>query len=358
MSICKIPKNKKLIFGSGGSRTIIAITDDKKVYKYFPFFLYLNDNKNVFNEQKNRFKLELEILAELTANIVNKKKSDHIVALYKVKYCKEIPKTFFIECSNYVDYLLSKKKASKECMYLYQNYPVILNKGMFVGQLEYCNSTLSDAIKDIIKKPIDYIKIFLDRIIFQIFFTLEVIREKYPNFIHGDLFIRNILVKSLPDTYANKEYYLRYHLDTIYDVPHDGVFIKFNDFGDAQLNGINKKYNPFFSLVHDEYRDVFSILYDLYNGNNLGANSLLSLTKNSNKIKFIKKYFSQFMNTSVLNKIIKNDKKVHLDWDWQKTYDKKFINLIELKSSKHILKLLKNIYAPDNSHKISYEYNK
>ena len=35
-SLCKnIPKNSKKIFGSGGSQTVIVITPDKKVYKYF-----------------------------------------------------------------------------------------------------------------------------------------------------------------------------------------------------------------------------------------------------------------------------------------------------------------------------------
>jgi hypothetical protein len=245
-SICTIPKDKKLIFGSGGSKTIIAITKDKKVYKYFPIFLFLNDNIELLKELKNKFKLELEISVELTANIVNKNKSDHIVAIQQVKYCNIIPKSFFSECKSYTDYLLSKNEAPKECMYLYRNYPVTLNKGMFVGKLEYCDFTLADVIKNIIKKPIDDIKLCLDRIIFQTLFTLEVIKKKYPEFIHGDLFIRNILTKTLDNKYADKNYYLRYHLNnTVYDLPYDGVFIKINDFGNAQLNKLNEKYNPY-----------------------------------------------------------------------------------------------------------------
>lgn len=35
-SLCKsIPKGSKKVFGNGGSKTVIVITPDKKVYKYF-----------------------------------------------------------------------------------------------------------------------------------------------------------------------------------------------------------------------------------------------------------------------------------------------------------------------------------
>jgi hypothetical protein len=63
------------------------------------------------------------------------------------------------------------------------------------------------------------------------------------------------------------------------------------------------------------------------------------------------------MSIHTIDKIIKNNKKNFLDWEWQKTYDKKFISLIKLKSSKDILKLFKNVYTPHSSHNIKYEYN-
>ena len=42
MDYCKLPKNAKLYFGSGGSDCIVAITD-KYAYKYFPL-LVTNSN--------------------------------------------------------------------------------------------------------------------------------------------------------------------------------------------------------------------------------------------------------------------------------------------------------------------------
>ena len=43
MQICKKPKKAKLLFGSGGSKTVIAITDDNQVYKYFPIISHPNN---------------------------------------------------------------------------------------------------------------------------------------------------------------------------------------------------------------------------------------------------------------------------------------------------------------------------
>ncbi len=137
MSICKIPKNSKLLFGSGGSKTIIAITPENQVFKYFPILLYLYDGQHKVKELKDIFKYELYLLKKLTK--YTKNKTPHIVNLYNIYYCDEIPKTFFKHCDKYTDYLMSKKMASKECNYLYRGYPITLNKGLYIGELEYCS---------------------------------------------------------------------------------------------------------------------------------------------------------------------------------------------------------------------------
>lgn len=353
MTICKIPNKSKLVFGSGGSKTIIAITPEKQVYKYFPILLYLFDGQNMVQELKNKFKYELYLLKKLTK--YTKNKTPHIVNLYNIYYCNEIPKTFFKHCDKYIDYLLSKKPPSKECNYLYNGYPITLNKGMYIGELEFCSSGLNDEIKKIIKKPIHIIEEFLDRIIFQIVFTLEIIKKKYPYFIHGDLFIRNILCQT--NNQSNK--YYRYYLNnTNYDIPVTGVIVKLNDFGQAFLDKETlRKYNQNLQLRYSPYQDIFNILYDLYNGGNLGGSSLMSLTKNETKIKFIKKYFSNFMNVKIIDKIIKNNKKEHLDGDWSNAFDTNFIKLIDLSNSSQILEYMKNIYKYNEEHEIEKEFN-
>ena len=46
-SLCKsIPKGSKKVFGSGGSQTVIVITPDKKVYKYFIVISTKTNRKN------------------------------------------------------------------------------------------------------------------------------------------------------------------------------------------------------------------------------------------------------------------------------------------------------------------------
>jgi hypothetical protein len=70
-NICKIPKNSKFYYGSGGSTSIIVITPDKKAYKYFIVIInILNNKKNIkkiFNENKKEIKI-LEMLSKLKKN--------------------------------------------------------------------------------------------------------------------------------------------------------------------------------------------------------------------------------------------------------------------------------------------------
>lgn len=354
MSICKLQKNSKLFFGSGGSETIIAITPDKKVFKYFPIIVMLGTPKKSINDIKKEFQCEIHILQELTKKIINKKLSPHLVKINHNYYCDEIPTSFFRKCAKYTKYLLDKHQTPKQCNYIYRGYPHIVASGMYVCEIEYCQSSLSDVLQLVIKKNIGFIKIFLDILLFQIFFTLEIIKQSYPMFIHNDLFIRNILVgftgkKGKYDRYIFKSKLKKY----IFDVPAEYVNVKINDFGLTQLDKkTTTTYYSDYTIVHNTKRDYFNILWDLYNGGNLGSGSLSSLTKNENKQKFIKKYFSQFMNIGTLDKIVKNDKKQHLDFDWNNTLDQQFVKLIDLSTPVQFFNYFKNIFQVDDSHEI------
>ena len=70
-------------------------------------------------------------------------------------------------------------------------------------ELEYENSFRYDRKLMLAEKKID-------RLYFQIMFTLAAIRSKYPGFIHGDLFTKNIVVDDI-SSYGPDEYF-EYHL--------------------------------------------------------------------------------------------------------------------------------------------------
>lgn len=356
MSICTIPTGAKLLFGSGGSATIIAITPKNEVFKYFPIIVRPNTTKKNIMELINNFKCELYILETLTHNIIDTNKSPHIVRFKESHYCKDVPKSLFKDCSEYSKFLMQKNQASKQCNYLYRGYPKILGAGMFVCNLEFCHATLSDAISNVVKKPIADIKMFLDTVLFQITFTIEMIKQIYPLFMHNDMFIRNIL---LSDNHNKKGTYIRYIFKSgtrvkMFDIPANNVFIKINDFGLTQLDKKTvAKYTPSYSIEHNPKRDYFNILWDLYNGGNLGSRSFTSLTKNESKQKFLKKYFSRFINVKILDKIAQNGKKIYIDWDWNNTLDPKFSDLIELTSPQEILNYFAEIFPIDATHDIS-----
>jgi len=144
----------------------------------------------------------------------------------------------------------------------------------------------------------------------------------------------------------------------IFDMPADGLYIKLNDFGMNQIDGsFYKKYNINRKIVQDSYRDYFSIIYDVYNGANLGSSSLYRLLhKKKNMLKQIDKYFNKFLNVRTINRIIKNNKKRSLDWDWEKTIDPVVVELFGLKDIGDYISRFKKIFPHNNDHQIVEEY--
>lgn len=336
---CNIPKKAKLLFGSGGSETIIAITPKKDVYKYFPLIIKKGTPKKDIKYFVQRFKTEINNLKRLTKQFIHTNKTPHLVKLLNYDYCDKIPKNIFNDCIENAIFLQSKHEPEPKCDYIYKDSNII-GHGMYVAKLEYCDSQLNDALEKIIKKPIVQIKSFLDKLLFQIIFTLEIIRQKYPNYIHNDFFIRNILTTT---NNVSKNKYNRYVLhNKIYDIPADGLFIKIGDFSMSKFNGYS-----------NIYRDWFNIIYDLYNGANHGSKSLSSLTKNFKKQQFLKKYFNQFMNVKIIDKIIKNGKKKYLDRGWNIISDPKIVKLFKLQKPSKILLYFDKLYKSSDEYEIN-----
>ena len=279
---CKLPKGAKLSFGSGGSKCIIALTCNR-AYKYFPSILWVSsETKENKNKIKNEAKFEIEVNKLLTKKIIKTKLSPHIITYYGDYICNKKP-TFFKDCPTYSKVLLSKNKISAKCNLITNRYPKISIAPTYILEMEKADNSLENEIKQISKKPFDKIKIFLDRIFFQIFYTLEQIKLVYPNYQHNDLFIRNILTKNsiykkrVNDARPNRINgvkgacpcsYIRYHYKNMtFDVPANGICIKLNDFGMNQINAklyTKHKLNEF-KVITNPYRDYFAIIYDLYN---------------------------------------------------------------------------------------------
>lgn len=352
---CKLPRNAKLFFGSGGSDGIIAITSDK-AYKYYPLFVDPNQSPKIAKTIENRIKYEIVVIKELTKNLVKTHLTPHIIEYINDFTCNETPDNIFRDCPSYREYLMSKVEATDKCaLTSKRGHPRILAKPMHILQMEKADDTLGNELIKISKTKWEDIEIFLDRLYFQVFYTLETIKSIYPDYSHNDLFIRNILVKYND---ANKNEYYRYHINgKTFDIPAQGLFIKINDFGLNDLTQkITNEYDPDHKVLKNPYRDYFSILYDVYNGANLGGKSLYDLIKKQNKLKMVDRYFQQFMDIKIIKKIIKNNKKERLDWDWNKTLDNDFVKLISLKKFSEYINHFIEIYPVDDIHDIIEEY--
>lgn len=111
------------------------------------------------------------------------------------------------------------------------------------------------------------------------------------------------------------------------------MYHKKNDFG---LTNLNNDYRDV-KLYKSEYKDVYNILFDVYNGGNLGSTSLVELCKdNPDKLKFLRTYFSNYFNVDVIDEY-KTKSKYHMNWDWSNILDREFLKSIEMKKPSELL---------------------
>ncbi len=160
------------------------------------------------------------------------------------------------------------------------------------------------------------------------------IQKVFPYFTHNDLFMRNILGTREKD---NGNYYTYKFNKNTYYVPQKIFYPKINDFG---MTNLNEKYKDV-KLYKSEYKDIYNIIFDIYNGGNLGATSLTELCKeNPDKLKFLKMYFSNYFNVNVIDKYKENASQA-MNWDWNNILDDEFMKTIEMKNP---IELLNNYF--------------
>lgn len=333
--------------GDGGSNNIIVINDDN-VLKIVPVF------KNTLSTIKlNNDDFEYVFYKNFTDEFIITNITPHIVGFYKKYLLDNINILLPRNCYTLDEKLLlspnKKDKITDKLCYIKKGVEkkmVNLKASIFV--LEKCTTTISDEIEKLLKTkmPINNKKYLftqiLRRILFQFIFTLTIIQDKYPNFIHNDMFLRNILAVKEYD-YEHTDYVEYNYKSKKYYLPANGIYIKINDFGFSlnitkQNSSIEKKIKSHitdgFELVNNK-RDIYTFLFDLYDGPNLGAESVKTLIHNNiTKVTrniflgTLKKELGEFINYKIIDKINSINLGI-LDWQWNISESKLLMNSIK-----------------------------
>lgn len=350
---CDIEKTDKIFVGSGGSDSLIIITKTKRVFKMLitAFFSYANLDALNFHKQENiqRVNNEIEIYRKLTKYIVNTNITPHFVKLIESHNCDNVNK-LFSDCKTF-DVYLEKSNKNNKCKILYQNFPAKqLTTKYPVIEIEYCPGDCAKLLENISTEHINSIKESLDKLFFQIAYTLCATQKKFKYFVHYDLFIRNVL-----GTFSNdKVNYCRYKINGfVYDVPVLGFCPKISDFG---MTNLDKTHHDR-QLEISELNDFFNFVLDVYDGGNLGSASMSTLfIKNKKdskkKLEFLDSYFSTFFNIKKIKKLLKVSRNEIL-WNWTILRDDDLRRKLKVKTPTELLsKYFVNIFPFDESHKI------
>jgi len=348
---CSIKSDDKIYFGSGGSNTIIVVTQDKRAYKFFPFYYnkLSSDYKKAIEAEKKKTINEINIGKNISKYIVDKGISPHYVKFYGYNICSNINKVFGA-CPGFIDFMLEKDK-SKLCVELYKKHPIkSLDKEYFVLSMEYCNYSCTQFIEEISRLNTTKIKYYLDIFFFQIFYTLLKTKQIYPWFFHRDLFMRNILGIKKP---KSNRYYRYHYKSMIFDVPVEMFMPKITDFGNSNLN--EKFHNV--KLIKSHSVDYYNITWDIYDGACLGSTSFTKLfVSNPNKLTFIKKYFDTYFNVKRIDGLKKLNPS-YMNTGWYSVFDKKFSAYINYKEPDYLFKkYFIKIFPFDSTHEIEQEF--
>ena len=326
---CLIDDTDKIL--SSSYYSIVIITKSKHIYKIILIFYspLIIDKYNYIKMLNDNVKYEIKIFKLITRNIINKNISNHFVKYIGSNKCTDA-KLLFDKCSpSYVEFMkLEDEKKTELCSIYFQGYPNRKLQNTYkVMEIEYCDYSCTEFIKDISNLSILEIDIYLDIFFFQIIHALASIKKVYPYFQHNDLFMRNILGSKEKD---NGNYYTyKYNNKTFY-VPQKKFFPKINDFG---LSNLNDKYKMY-KIYNSEYKDMYNIMLDIYK---TGCTSFTKLcNKDEHKLNFFKTYFSNFFNVDIVEDLF-NKNPEEMMWNNDNIKDIEFIEYIELKSPDYLL---------------------
>lgn len=347
---CDVIKNFKInrvMFGQGGSNNLILELVSKDsvplIAKIIPSFVYSN-----VKVKPDYSELEIKFYQFLTKKYLLTNRTCHIVGIYNRQICPRLDK--FLNtikpskkpCPSYDDRLTKKLNidmaSEKICDLLLRHEMKLIDSTFDIILLEHC----MDEFGNMIGFYMDKIKILggsvlksvtnqfienLSRILFQIIFTLAIIKEDYPGFLHGDLFIRNILLSL--EEHPEEEYVAYHYKQKIFYLPANGIYAKINDFGMTLLANeiLPSTWNHdknFLNYLHknpfNAKSDIFNLLHDIYDGQNLGTRSINQFANDlqisAAKIKPIKNFLSKFLKINSIDKMNKiNRNLLNGTWD-------------------------------------------
>jgi hypothetical protein len=347
-------KIKTISVGSGGSNNVIIIGKLKYngkiiAIKIIPFLM----KAPAMVERNPKDQNEIKFYELFTREIVLKKITPHIIGMYKSKHCNDIRNILPNTCLTIEQALFKAENAS--LMQLCNLYRMLLDKiigkQFDVALLEFCPADLSGKLWEISELKTSKIINFLNRLVFQVAFTLAHLYIQYPDFQHGDLFIRNILGIDV-DHYKNNEYFEYTYDNYKFYLPANGYFVKITDFGQSRLDHLiptNKVFIDPKSREVDHLSDMFNFLHDIYNGQELGANSLMTTIRSKNKREAVRNYLKEYIDVNYIDRFNENNKSI-FDNMWNISSYNKIIKATKIREPKEYLKLFLNVYPklPNN----------
>lgn len=333
---CNISKQftiHRIMMGSGGSNNIILDVTDKDdnplIIKIIPDMVCSNCSITPDYNQ-----LEIKFYQFFTKKYILTDRTPHLVGIFGHSTCtgldRLIGNIMFEPCPSYEDRLVKKLKRNaiddNLCSLLLKYDLQMIESDFDIITLERCDNDFSFYLYSNMKK-IDKLIDELNRILFQIIFTLAIIKDDYPGFLHGDLFVRNILVDQIND-YSDNDYVAYYYDKKIFYLPANGPCSKINDFGmtviadviEPNTYSLDKKLHRYYHKnPFDTKTDIFNVLHDIYDGQNLGTVSIRSYSEMNkippSRLTKIVSFMNQFINTKLIDKINRNNKRL-LDSTW------------------------------------------
>ena len=234
---------EKIMYGLGGSHNIIVKAKFKSrilIIKIFPLDAYHNTKLT-----PNFNKLEIKFYQFLTQKFLLTKRTPHIVGIYSYRHCSYIQplikKLLHKPCLSYSDQLMTQISKQSEsdkhlCDILLRKEMKLIMEDFDMALIEYCETDVTSFIKQYLikikkSKSPKYIlgMVYgLHIIIFQIIFTLGIIKDAYPGFLHGDFFLRNILLQNI-QSFGQTDYVAYHFKNKIFYLPANGPNAKIND---------------------------------------------------------------------------------------------------------------------------------
>lgn len=213
--------------------------------------------------------------------------------------------------------ICDKKSELRHKMLLPASNGLVLEKCDF--QLGEYLRGIADEYKD--KSDADMVDSLLGtlwKFAFQILFTLAVIQEKYPSFVHNDLYLRNILC--VYQDVGENDYIAYYFAGRTFYFPARGYCCKIADFGISVMpprivSQVDKDMDllpisPF--TKKDAKRDVFTFLYSFYSQYDNSISQIFA-SRPAVATALRDRFFAHFINVDYIDRIQRANRN-YLDW--------------------------------------------